>query len=58
MIVDTSLQCPTDEVLAARIDNTLDNLSAMYVDEHLNYCARCYAIVHETREVMREMKED
>lgn len=54
--VDTSLLCPSDESLAAFVDGMLDNLSAMYVDEHLSCCHRCYEIVSETRAALKAVQ--
>lgn len=58
MSVDTSILCPSDEDIALYVDNNLDTLSAMLVDEHLNYCPRCYKLVSEARAVLQMMQRD
>lgn len=46
---------PSDETLAAFIDDTLTDPECIRVNDHLNYCPRCYELVSETREVLRAM---
>lgn len=50
--------CPSDEMIAAFIDRRLDRVEHLYVNEHLNYCPRCYELVSETRAVLQMAQRD
>lgn len=49
---------PNDETIAAFVDSTLADPDYIRVNDHLNYCPRCYEIVSETREALRTMREE
>lgn len=50
--------CPSDETLAAYIDDVLLNAQCIRVNDHLNYCPRCYELVSETRVVLQMVQRD
>jgi hypothetical protein len=47
-------ECPSDEVLSAFVDGTLDEQERDAVVSHLSHCDKCYEVVSLAREMVKE----
>jgi hypothetical protein len=51
-------QCPSDEVLSAFVDGTLNEQEREAVVGHLTHCNNCYEVVSLAREMVEEGKKE